>query len=325
MQAPAGSHDLLPEADSLPMDLAVGWSGGADSTALLLALAGKGFRVQAWHVDHAWRPTSADEARWLAGQANQWGIPMRSARLAPPTGCNREASARQGRYACFEQWAQQTGIHTLCLGHHRDDQAETVCMRLLQGAGIAGCRGMLAARKQGSLHIIRPLLHTPGSKLRQWLTEAGISWLEDASNRDLSIRRNDIRHRFFPAIAAAGIDPADFFLRWQTQAAQLTEELEADVERLLPERLAWRHDDEQGAFIPWCLWSAAPPPVRARLLQKMMAFILGEGATPGRRHILLVEEWTQKSGLGGLDLSRCRLQRRRKHLHLCRTTAGLHS
>ncbi|TLS68695.1 tRNA lysidine(34) synthetase TilS [Mariprofundus erugo] len=324
MAVPSASFDLLPEAGKLPINVAVGWSGGADSTALLLALAGKGYRVHAWHVDHAWRSSSSDEAQWLTRQAAGWGIPVLTTRLPAPAGHNREASAREARYQCFERWAQQTGIDTLCLGHHRNDQAETVCMRLLQGAGISGCRGMLDNRRQGSLNIVRPLLHTPGSKLRQWLTETGTGWIEDASNHDLSIRRNHIRHRLFPAIMATGIDPAELFLRWQQQAARLTEMLERDVEPLLPDTSAWRHD-EQGAFISWRLWSAASPPVRARLLQKMMAFVLGEGATPGRRHILLVEEWTQKSGLGGLDLSRCRLQRRRKHLHLCRTTAGLHS
>jgi len=313
-----GLEDIELDTDALPSTMAVGWSGGADSTALLLLLKQRGFSVEAWHVDHAWRDDSAEETAILKKQAGDWGIKLRTARLKSPTGRNMEAESRQGRYAQFALWAEQSGIYTLCLGHHRDDQAETVCMRLLQGAGMAGCCGMQSQRSYGPLSIVRPLLQVRATLLRQALGQAGISWLEDPSNNDQTLWRNHIRHGLFPAISRAGRSPTELFLRWQAQAERLTTGLDSTVEQLMGVVV----EDHAQLIVPWAIWRTCSAPVRARLLQKMMATLLGEGATPGRRHILMVESWTTNSGRGGLDLSRCRLERRRKHLHLRRTTAG---
>ncbi|GAV19947.1 tRNA(Ile)-lysidine synthase [Mariprofundus micogutta] len=299
--------------------VAVGWSGGADSTALLLALRSAGHRVQAWHVDHAWRTSSKDETELLAIRAEQWGIPFYSARLERPTGKNIEAEARAGRYACFERWGQKLGVKTLCLGHHQDDQAETVYMRMLQGAGAAGCRGMHRERMLGDLRLLRPLLHVPGGLLRQILRKSGIEWLDDPSNSDSQLWRNRIRHRDFAAMHLAGVDPGALFLRWKSQADRLTDRLDMAATALLKKDMLF----EQGVVsFPWKAWYASEPAVRARALQKMMADMLGAGITPGRRHIELVEAWTIKDGRGGLDLSRCRLYRRQGRLHLQPSVTG---
>jgi len=302
----------------LPDSLAVGWSGGADSTALLLALKASGRQVQAWHVDHGWRKASAHEAEALAEQAAQWNIPFISARLAPATKRNREAEARHGRYALFQCWSREQKIQTLCLGHHRDDQAETVCMRLLQGAGVGGCRGMWPERRMGEMWVVRPLLHVSGHALRMALSEAGVSWLEDPSNADLSIWRNRIRHQLFPAMAQAGEAPDTLFLRWRVQAERLAKQLDHEADILLHDL---RRDHAHGWCLPWQTWVSGTPAVRARMLQKCMALLLGDGVTPGRRHIMLVESWTGKNGRGGLDLSRCRLYRDSDRLHLQPATA----
>lgn len=308
----------------LPAEVAVGWSGGADSTALLLMLQQQGYRVQAWHVDHGWRESSLAEAELLAEQARGWGIELRLARLPAPSGRNREAEARKGRYAQFEQWAELTGITVLCLGHHRDDQAETVCMRMLQGAGISGCRGMRQRRRHGRLEIFRPLLQVEAGELKAALRAAGINWLEDPSNNDMTIWRNRIRQGLFPAMQRAGVPPAELFLRWQAQAERLGQQIDCEAQLLLGD-ISVGNQGAQSATVPWLTWSAAAAPVRVRILQKMMAFVLGEGVTPGRRHILMIEAWTRRGGHGGLDLSRCRLLRCRKDLHLRRTAADLSS
>lgn len=308
--------------DDLPVvqasqTVAVGWSGGADSTALLLALKSAGYKVQAWHVDHAWRASSHDESELLASRAEQWGIPFYSARLDEPTGRNMEAEARAGRYAEFARWGQELDVKTLCLGHHLDDQAETVYMRMLQGAGAAGCRGMHKERMAGELRLLRPLLHVQGETLKQVLREAGIKWLEDPSNSDSEMWRNRIRNRDFSAMLQAGYEPHKLFLRWKAQADRLADRLDVEAEKILENDLS----HEQGvASLSWQVWHASSPPVRARVLQKMMCIVLGEGVTPGRRHIELVEVWTSKKARGGLDLSRCRLYRRQGRLHL--QTAG---
>ncbi len=314
------------DTPALPDQLAVGWSGGADSTALLLALQTAGHEVHAWHVDHAWRKTSADEVLLLAEKADSWGIPFSSFRLACVPEENREAKARHARFAQFEAWAGQQGISTLCLAHHRDDQAETVCMRLLQGAGAGGCRGMQRQRMQGTLRIMRPLLHVPGMELRIALRQAGVSWLEDTSNSDMGIWRNRVRRILFPAICQAGVLPDELFLCWQIQAEKLACRLEAAANEVMSNgNVSVSENPEHAtkqASLCWQSWVACGSAVRARVLQKMMVLIFGAGVTPGRRHILLVEQWTNKNGRGGLDLSRCRLQRKRANLHLESVRAG---
>ena len=306
--------------------LAVGWSGGADSTALLLALQAVGYQVHAWHVDHAWHETSADETLILAEMAERWGIPFSSFRLVSAPEANREAKARHARYAQFNVWAGQQGISTLCLAHHRDDQAETVCMRLLQGAGAGGCRGMQMQRMLGALQIVRPLLHVSGLELRIALQQAGVGWLEDPSNLDMSIWRNRVRHRLFPAVRLAGIIPEELFLRWQQQAEILASRLDAAADMVMKSGNARVSENQEHATkqasLRWHAWSACGSAVRARVLQKMMVQVFGAGVTPGRRHILLVEQWTNQNGRGGLDLSRCRLQRKRANLHLESVRAG---
>jgi len=314
-------HESLSD---LPEHIAVAWSGGADSTALLLALNAAGHQVVAWHVDHAWRSNSSQQAAELAAKARDWGVRFVSCRLPSQPQANLEAVARQSRYQQFAAWAEDQGIDCLCLGHQQDDQAETVCMRLLHGAGPGGCRGMTRERNMGDLRIVRPLLHVSASELRQALHQIGVTWLEDPSNQDVRFRRNFIRHRFFPAVRDAGISPEDLFLRWQIQADRLTALLDAEADAMINAADNGALPDDPGMVrVAWRDWVQASRPVRARILQKMMARLLGEGVTPGRRHILLAETWTRQSGLNGLDLSRCRLQRRSRFLHLEAIQAGL--
>ncbi len=309
-------HPAIPD---LPQHLSVAWSGGADSTALLLALKAAGYDVTAWHIDHAWRSESSVQAEGLARQAHAWGIPFYQARLQPQSLANLEAGARADRYSQFEAWAAELGIGCLCLGHQQDDQAETVCMRLLQGAGVGGCRGMARERMQGDLRIVRPLLHVLAEDLRTALCGIGVSWIEDASNQDIRFRRNFVRQRLFPAMRQSGVRPEQLFLRWQREAARLSGRLDEDAQALLGAVSGC----SDGISIRWRDWASASQPVRARTLQVMMSRLFGEGVTPGRRHIELAEIWTRNSGMGGLDLSRCRLQRRSSFLHLEPTRAGL--
>ncbi|MFQ5344692.1 MAG: tRNA lysidine(34) synthetase TilS [Mariprofundus sp.] len=325
-------HDWLAAENipALPDTLAVGWSGGADSTALLLALKACGHRVHAWHVDHGWRHSSATEAAQLAEKAAEWGIPFVCVRMPGQDAeaidsspllskHHSEDTARQGRYAQFQRLSKESGLTTLCLAHHRDDQAETVCMRLLQGAGPGGCQGIWRERQMDRLRIVRPLLHLSGLELRQALILAGIDWFDDPSNTDTKIWRNRIRHRLFPAMEKSGAVPDELFLRWQQQACRITASLDRVTDRVMANA---SRTEQNNICLPWQMWKEISPAVRARLLQKLVAQMLGPGATPGRRHITLVESWTSRNGRGGLDLSRCRLYRKLDRLHLQPTTAG---
>jgi len=304
-------------AAQLPQRLAVGYSGGADSTALLLALAAHGYEVVAWHVDHGWHTDSAAVADALQLRAASWGIEFHQARVHLRSGKNREAEARKARFEQFSLWAAEQHISTLCLAQQRDDQAETVCMRLLQGAGPAGCSGMREQRVRGNLNILRPLLHIERAELIRALDAAGVDWYEDASNSDTTLLRNRIRHELFPAVREKGINPTDLFCRWQLQAEHLSTRL-----NLLADKVAL--DLRQGiAVVDWEAWKTSPRAVRAMLLQRMSASVFGEGTVLGRRHILLAEEWRRQGGRQGIDLSRCRLFRSRESLHLAPATVSL--
>jgi len=308
---------MLPEQIAGAQDVvAVAWSGGADSTALLLAMRERVSSLVAWHIDHGWRPESRRQAEWLARRAHGWGIPFHWVSLPKPTR-NLEAAARRQRYAQFARWGREQGVRHLYLAHHAADQAETVCLRLLQGAGVQGCRGMAELRMLGELRLHRPWLQVDPARLRTLLRQAGVAWLEDATNRDCALRRNRIRHRLFPAMRAAGVEPCRLFARWQRQAVLLDAALSERVQAIRIERT------RDGVRLSWSCWRDLRAPERAMLLQRMVASLFGEGVCAGRRHILLVEAWTQRGGHGGLDLSRSRLQRENGFLHLRRRPAML--
>ncbi|MDQ6958758.1 MAG: tRNA lysidine(34) synthetase TilS [Mariprofundaceae bacterium] len=302
----------------LPERLAVGFSGGADSTALLLALHHAGHEVIAWHVDHGWRADSAREADVLRQQMDIWGIEFHSASVNATSASNREATARKARHVQFALWAEAQGIRTLCLAHHRDDQAETVCMRMLQGAGVAGCAGMQPVWELGHLSIVRPLLRVSKSMLKAALRQANVRWLEDASNRDTTLMRNHIRHHLFPYIQKNGIDPSDLFCRWQMQASRLAVILNRQAS-------AAGIQQRQGVVsMSWNIWREMPVSVRACVLQRMIAMLFGGGVVLGRRHIELAESWLRKGGRGGIDLTRCRLSHRGKDLQLSAAEVSLY-
>jgi len=290
--------------------IAVGWSGGVDSTALLLALKQGGYNVHAWHIDHAWHDDSAICCDQLAAQAKEWGIPFFHQRLPSPQQNNREGLAREGRYQAFSYLGKQHNTTTLCLAHHADDQAETVCMRLLQGASFKGCRGMHDERWISGLHILRPLLHISKNRLSAALIQAGVTTIEDPSNDDLSLWRNRIRHRLFPAMTTAGYAPTLLFLRWQKQATLLNHQVMQLADTIIIDKKT------QHCQVPWLAWQACVQPVRVEILQRMMAHTCGAGRVLGRRHIQLIDTWLQQGGHHGLDLTGCRLSHQKSILVL---------
>ncbi|MDQ6974377.1 MAG: tRNA lysidine(34) synthetase TilS, partial [Mariprofundaceae bacterium] len=256
---------------ALPHTLAVGWSGGLDSTALLLLLKQKGFNIQAWHIDHAWHEQSAQDCNLLKQRAKDWGIPFLSKRLPHYHQRNREAEARKGRYASFQSLAEKTGIKHLALGHHADDQVETVCMRMLQGAGVMGLRGMQSHMSVQALHIYRPLLHVRRHILEQCLKANHIPWLEDSSNSDVSLWRNKIRCHLLPAMQAEGIDSFALWMRWQQQAVRVSREIESGLEHVVI------HQEEHGCWVNLSVWQKLPHPIRVQVIQRMAAITLGVG------------------------------------------------
>lgn len=191
----------------------VGLSGGADSVALLHALVAIQERlkcpVHALHVNHGLNPGADAWTQFCGGLCEQLEVPLRCEhiKVAPHPGESLEMAARRSRYEVFE--ATLDSNDGLCLGHHEDDQVETVLLNLFNGAGPAGLAGMPSVRQHnGGFHIFRPLLSFSRSSLQNYLREQGVHWEEDSSNRDLAMDRNYIRHAVMPVIRArwSGVD-----------------------------------------------------------------------------------------------------------------------
>jgi tRNA(Ile)-lysidine synthase len=179
-------------------------SGGADSVALLDVLSRlqeEKLRLVVAHLNHGLRGVESDgDQEFVARLAARYGLPFESQRvdvagLALSLRLSLEDAGRRARHGFLEQVAQAHGAASIALGHHLDDQAETVLIRLLRGSGGAGLSAM-ASSSRGLLK--RPLLGTSRAEIEHYLKEHGLSYRTDASNADTAILRNSIRHELIP-------------------------------------------------------------------------------------------------------------------------------
>ncbi len=184
----------------LPREVLAGVSGGADSVALLLLLRDAGIDVTAVHVNHGLRGEASDgDEAFVADLCRRLQAPLRTYR-AEKTEHPSESWARDVRYGFFRRAARETGIPVIALAHHRDDQAETLLLHLLRGAGLTGLTGMRPDVEADGLRILRPLLDVSRRELRQYLIDLGESWREDASNGDARYLRNALRLDVLPRL-----------------------------------------------------------------------------------------------------------------------------
>ncbi len=212
---PADGHRLLDTLRATPELAAsgrwlVGVSGGADSIALLHALGSLGpalpARFVVAHLHHGLRGAAADaDARFVARVAARFGWPCVVGRadvraLAAAHGWSLEQAAREARLAFFHREVRRRRARGVVLAHTRDDQAETLLIRLLRGAGGQGLGGMRSVAQVRGLCLLRPLLGLARTDLRDYLKRVRQRWREDASNADPRHLRNVIRHRVLPLL-----------------------------------------------------------------------------------------------------------------------------
>ena len=187
-----------------PAPLCVAFSGGPDSTALLHALAqlpeARSRGLRALHVDHGLQPPSVAWARHCAHFCTTLAIPctVLPVQVRPGDGDGLEAAARDARYAALA--AQLGAGEWLVLAHHRDDQAETVLLKLLRGAGPEGLGGMRELRTFGRGQLWRPLLDVPRQLLLDYVATWQLPSIDDPSNRDTHLARNLLRHDILPRL-----------------------------------------------------------------------------------------------------------------------------
>jgi tRNA(Ile)-lysidine synthase len=196
-----------PNVDPAGLDLrgrqvAVGLSGGVDSVVLLDLLRAAaprlGFRLSAVHVHHGLSPNADAWARFCRTLCRGWRVPLTVRRVkVRKAGRGVEAAAREARRAVY------AGLRAdgIALAHHLDDQAETVLLNLLRGAGVRGASAMPAAGRLGDKILWRPLLSVPRSAILQYAQARQLQWVEDESNQDEALARNYLRLRVAPLLA----------------------------------------------------------------------------------------------------------------------------
>lgn len=227
------SFDVAIADFSPALPMAVGLSGGADSTALLLACARKWpGQVQAIHVHHGLQAAADGFEQHCAALCQSLNVPLWVKRLDArhTPGQSPEDAARQARYKAFEAVAiaskAQAAIKSIAIAQHADDQVETLLLALSRGAGIAGLAAMPARWERAGVVWHRPLLQVAGADIRSWLRLQGQPWVEDPTNTDQRYTRNRIRAQLLPALEAAFPAFRETFARSASNAAQAAELLD---------------------------------------------------------------------------------------------------
>ena len=194
-------------ADLRGAQLVVGLSGGVDSVVLLHALAGLramlGLRVRALHVHHGLSANADAWAQFCEAFCAELGIELALERIAVDreSALGTEAAARELRYGAFRKQCADAVV----LAHHQDDQAETVLLQLLRGAGVRGSSAMPPVRvldEANGLRLVRPLLGLRRGDILSYAHAAGLRWVEDESNADLAYDRNFVRADIMPRLSA---------------------------------------------------------------------------------------------------------------------------
>ena len=217
--------------------IAVALSGGRDSVVLFDALAqvapARGHRLSAIHVHHGLSPNADAWQRFCTDMcaARRVAISIRAVDVGRTPRTSLEAEARRARYAALAEAATTDGVHCIGLAHHRDDQAETLLLQLLRGAGPHGLAGMAPARADSrGVTWWRPLLDTPRSAIDDYALAAGLRWIDDESNAQLRHLRNAVRHAVMPTLAQVFPNPSATLARaaaHQAEAAQIADDLAA--------------------------------------------------------------------------------------------------
>ena len=272
---------------------AVGLSGGPDSAALAICCAKLAqqnqLELHLFHVHHGLHP-QADQ--WLASAADlaqRLGLDLTTQKVVVDlsAGLGLEAAARQARYAALLEMSHAHGVNALLLAHHMQDQAETVLLRLLRGAGVMGLGAMRSVTPQGNVLWLRPWLDVEHEEILAVVNafSASTGWqpVDDPSNRDEALGRGALRERVIPALKGRWPAWHRTLSRHAQQAAeaeQLLSEfgqqlLQTVVAPALPKEkscvidlLSWRGlSQAQQALVlrTWLAQAAVPMPTQARL------------------------------------------------------------
>jgi len=290
--------------------VAVAVSGGSDSVALAWWLHDRAVRGRCAvagmiHVNHGLRGAASDEDEaFCRALAARLGWPIDVARVDASARArvrrqSLEAAARDVRYDAFEAAADRLGATLVATGHTADDQAETVLLRILRGAGTRGLSGIRVRRGR----FVRPFLTRRRAALRRDLERRGETWREDLSNLDVSIARNRLRHELMPVIARLSPSAVDALARLASLAADDEAFLEARAIEAMTSLVLSRGGDESAPAVLDATALASLPPALARRVIRAAAAGLAPATALAERHIEAVRGLAAGRGrYGHLDL-----------------------
>lgn len=272
LRAGATPGGLLPPGGRL----LVAVSGGRDSVALAHALhalaPSHGWALRLAHFDHGLRPSSGEDAAWVAALGQAWGVPVSLGRRRSPTAMSRQAAAwseqdaRRHRYRFLRRAGRRWHADRIALAHHAGDQAETMLLHLARGAGTRGASGMPARRGR----FVRPWLEADPAWIAAYVDAHRLAFREDPTNRDERLARNAIRRRVMPEIDRLHPGAA---ARMAAAAARLRAD-DRLLERLARRRLAAvAREAAPGEYarLDAGALQRLPGPLRARALRRAYA------------------------------------------------------
>lgn len=215
----------------------VAYSGGLDSHVLLQSLVElKPVHVElaAIHVHHGLQAEADSWVIHCQSACNALQVPLQVEYVEVDQSQNIESAARQARYQAFEKWVEENEV--ICTGHHQRDQAETLLLNLMRGAGLEGLSAMPERRVLGNqadltnhqAWLVRPLLNTSYEAVQDYAKQHQLDWVEDPTNQHVEYRRNFIRHQLLPLLDQAWSNPQAKLAQasaHQAEAAELLHEL----------------------------------------------------------------------------------------------------
>jgi tRNA(Ile)-lysidine synthase len=314
----AGLMEVFSPFETRPL-VAVAVSGGADSLALALLAAdwarAQGGSATGVTVDHRLRPESGDEATRVASWLARHGVAHATlVRDGAPLSGDAQAAARAARYRLLEAWCAASGVLHLLTAHHREDQAETLLLRLARGSGLDGLAGMSALVERAQCRICRPVLGLPRARLAATLAARGQDWIEDPSNQNPAYARVRLRQAE-AVLAAEGLGPerlADTALH----LGRARQALEPMAARLLA-RAVWLHP-AGFAWLDAVRLAASPAEVRLRALGAVIACIGGADYPPRLSGLERLDRELANGLLAARTLGGCLVLPRRGRVLVCR-------
>lgn len=308
--------------------LVIGCSGGPDSTALLVGLAALAeplsLSLHVVAIDHKLRRAAAVEAEAVCAVAKSLGASVEIIAVQVPAGASRMAAARLARYAALGEAAQRRGARFVAVGHTRDDQAETMLMRLLGGAGLTGLSGMsvvapFPTTTMPDLQLFRPLLSVPKREVETFLSPLSDALsplpFTDPTNADPRYLRTRLRDEALPLLRSLAPHLDEHLLQLSTQLRADAEYLDAEALKALASLPITVEDC--AVRLPVQALASLPRALAARVLRLISERHLQVSLS--QRHVeALLSLCRDTAGHAALDLPSCFAQRRKDVLLLAR-------